>query len=215
MDLSAIKAQLEEAANEDYRKTLADAQVERPSDADLFKENESTAAVVEEVIRYDAEAEKARQAYASGTYHASSSTGATGYQRRSRRSDAVEAEVVEQKPTSGWGFYGSRTTTSTTTHTETQLEKEKRKAAEQVEQMFNDTLDETLQSIDDEFDVFSMHAQATKNRSTKASYSDNPAAYKKHQQKLKQQASFYRILLKVCKTALKTGKKATIYKEDV
>ena len=211
MDLSAIKAQLEEAANDDYRKTLSEVTVERPSDADLFKENESTAAVVEEVIRYDAEAEKARAAYASGTYHAESGS---GYARK-RRSDAVEAKVVEPKPATSWGFYGSRSTTTSTTVTETALEKERRKAEEQVERMFNETLEDTLQELEDEFDVFSMHAQVAQNQAVKESFGNNRTAYKKQQQSLKRQAIFYRSLLKICKSALKISKKATIYKEGI
>ena len=206
MDLSAIKAQLEEAANADYQKTLSEATIDRPSDKDLFRENVATAAVVEEVIRYDAEAEKAREANASGVYHASTPN-------KSRRSSkVVEAEVVTSSSPSGWGgYYGSRTATTTTS--ESVLEKQKKKAAEQVERAFEDAMDEAL--LEDDFDVFSMHAESAKTRALEASYAKSPAAKKKHRQKLKQQASFYKCLLMACKTALKVSKRATIYKEDI
>ena len=205
MDLSAIKAQLEEAANADYQKTLSEANVERPSDKDLFRENAATATVVEQVIRYDAEAEKARAAHASGVYEASTPN-------KSRRSSkTVEAEVVKTT-TSPWsGYYG--TTTTTTTTVESALEKQKKKAAEQVEKAFDNAVDEAL--FEDDFDVFSMHAESAKTRAIETACQRDPVAKKRHRQKLKRQASFYKCLLMACKTALKVGKRATIYKEDI
>ena len=209
MDLSAIKAQLEAAANEDYQKTLASVEVERPSDQDLFKENQSTAAVVEEVIRYDAEAEKIRAAYASDSYHAASTSSAP----KTKKSKVIEAEVVPPSSTiGGWGSYYGTSKSTTTTVVESQLEKERRRIDEEIDELFEDAVESVLKE-EDNFDIFSMHEQAAKQQRIQSSFGGDRSAYQKYQRKAKRQAKLCGVVLKVCKSALKAARKSVLERE--
>ena len=200
VDLEELKKQLEKEAFQDYEEHIDKAEVDRPDDRDLFKDNAETAEICQKVIEHDEQVKKVLAAQKENAYTVKETPSKTRTQTK-----VVEAEPVQ----SGWGsgFYGSSSSSSSSSSYGSSsyssgygygYGKTQQKTREEVEreehEKIKKEIDEVFRvAIEDAFDtsgvenknIFELEQAELKKRRIRTQQAKNNGAYTPEQQKLK------------------------------
>lgn len=204
MDFEKLKEQLEKEAFQEYEEHIDKTEIDRPDDSDLFKDNEETAKICQQVIEHDEQVKKVLEAQKSNAYTVKEEPS-----KKYRSNKAHKVEVVEAEPVkSGWGsgFYGSSRSSSssgsssnsysyggysgynkTTPKTKEEIEREEyEKLKNEIDEVFKIAVEDAFDtsSVENK-NIFELEQAEQRKRRIRTRQAENNGEYTEEQKKLK------------------------------
>lgn len=204
MDFEKLKEQLEKEAFREYEEHIDKTEIDRPDDSDLFKDNEETAKICQQVIEHDEQVKKVLEAQKSNAYTVKEEPSKKYRNNKTHKAEVVEAEPVK----SGWGsgFYGSSRSSSssgsssnsysyggysgynkTTPKTKEEIEREEyEKLKNEIDEVFKIAVEDAFDTSGVENkNIFELEQAEQRKRRIRTQQAENNGEYTEEQKKLK------------------------------